>query len=1157
METKVAFKTLDIDKTKNEKEIREAYMNMLSVTNPEDDPEGFKRLREAYEVALAYTREEEQEKEYVPVTDVDFFLEDVKAVYNNINTRFDIDEWKRLLDDPICEGLDTSLEIRERILVFLMDNYQISHEVWALLDKVFEFTVDKEALQQQFPEDFLGYMFRHIEERDVFPYALLKYTEEDLLGEEPEPDTYLNSMFEIKQRIDSMEYVSENITEEQLSERTASLEKCLNELKDLDVYGVYHPHTDVEIMRIAVLTDDMKLAEELCNKIIDYVDRSVYLAIYVGEVLNKLGDKEQAFKIWSDVVEIWPDYYRARYNRVVYYMEKEMYYEARKEMEELFQINENDDRIYEMLKTANAAMIEEFKEKLEKGEDHEHYKGYELKLEYAWCLFQNERDQEAIEFMKSNPPAEAEDEFGFNNILGRTLYKNKKYEEALPYLLRWRELLWEMKEDGTDRTKRRIERKAMASGMISGVYYELGDMDKAIEYAEEAIDVAGVQDDLLQAMNQKSYYLFKNKEYEKCIDVCEKILKIDSNYYPAIVNHQKSAFEIYNAQMVVDDYHRAVDIYPYYFKPYHLAAKVFFFYDQYKDSMEVIERAEENGVELSADMKFFKAKNIRSVAENEEDREKAFEIIQELLAQKTERDQKPNDDEQNDGDNLEWDIEDDSEINYELALLYWDSNNLEKAAEYLNKAMDENQSRKQYKIVFADLCCEQENYKQALYYYDESKSAYEDNPSLYYGYANCYNALGKRDLEIENLEKVLTIRKVYSDTCERLSDLYMENYRITNDRAEFDKAIDCATRQVEENPHPYYYVHRGLIYMNAFDIDEAIADFKEALKLNDKDWAAWNNLGCCYKYTNKYEKGIECFEKALEIINSNNEKEVLPYSNMADCYEGLYNMEKAVECYKLDLELMDPNRLTYYEEIGRIQSDLGKSKEAIEAYKKCGGSELNWNIGDVYLNAGNYRKALHYYKKNVESNRKEDPSDLARAFRRLACAYSDFFYKSTKDIDKGIKFALEALECGDDPYERYESARIVAKLYFLKRDFDNAKSYAQEAVKHFSQMEQKSPEDYMSYKPFGPIRISAWAWIQLCLGNREKAFELFEQIDEQLVCRRCHRSQCYEKPCHLGDIYMALGEYEKAKEQYLESLRRDKYYTEAKIKLKKLEELLK
>ncbi len=70
MEKNMIFAVLGIAETKNEDEIKSAYRAGLAGNNPEDDPEGFRRLREAYEQALALARQKEgdgqEEEEYTP-----------------------------------------------------------------------------------------------------------------------------------------------------------------------------------------------------------------------------------------------------------------------------------------------------------------------------------------------------------------------------------------------------------------------------------------------------------------------------------------------------------------------------------------------------------------------------------------------------------------------------------------------------------------------------------------------------------------------------------------------------------------------------------------------------------------------------------------------------------------------------------------------------------------------------------------------------------------------------------------------------------------------------------------------------------------------------------------------------------------------------------
>ena len=57
MDKKLAFQILGLSETREEGIIRQGYLTLLKDTNPEDDPEGFKRLREAYEEALRWYRD--------------------------------------------------------------------------------------------------------------------------------------------------------------------------------------------------------------------------------------------------------------------------------------------------------------------------------------------------------------------------------------------------------------------------------------------------------------------------------------------------------------------------------------------------------------------------------------------------------------------------------------------------------------------------------------------------------------------------------------------------------------------------------------------------------------------------------------------------------------------------------------------------------------------------------------------------------------------------------------------------------------------------------------------------------------------------------------------------------------------------------------------
>ena len=97
------WKILEIEKTKDETTIRDAYRKKLVMVNPEEDQKGFMELRKAYEEALAYSKkpeeeEEEEEKEKSwPDNDIGRFMKRADSFYQDINLRSNEEEWKSLL----------------------------------------------------------------------------------------------------------------------------------------------------------------------------------------------------------------------------------------------------------------------------------------------------------------------------------------------------------------------------------------------------------------------------------------------------------------------------------------------------------------------------------------------------------------------------------------------------------------------------------------------------------------------------------------------------------------------------------------------------------------------------------------------------------------------------------------------------------------------------------------------------------------------------------------------------------------------------------------------------------------------------------------------------------------------------------------------------
>lgn len=1126
MEKQMAFHVLGLKETKEEPAIQEAYRGLLKQTNPEDDPEGFKRLREAYEAAVAWARKPEEQAQGEK-TDIDKWIDRADLVYKNIYTRCQPEAWKEILDDPICEDLDTSLQAREAMLAYFMDHIYLPNAIWKLVDKQFQIIEDRENLEQQFPKDFLNYVTYYIQNDEFINYSLFKILDE----EQMDADAYIRNFLGVKRLVDQGE-----------------IGECRKQLDALKAFGVYHPYEDVEMLRVLYIlmekakpempegktleeTPGGEEAVRIMEKLLENYGEDGYVQLHCGIGKWTMGREEEAARLWETILEKYPPHYMAKLYLVRYLMKKEEYRRAKEKILELLEVDGNDEQVIECLHGVNDALIKEYDEKKREAKEQGRDLEFEDAVELARCYYQNEKSEEAISILEKLTPDDQQ-EYEYASLFGRVLYRADQYERACPQLKRWLELIRQTPEDDDEEHKKRRSREFRACHILSGCCHETGDREQAMDYVEQAIRVAKNQEDMVSAMQYKAYMLFTYEEYEKCIDSCDQVIKENERYFPAYLQRQEAAYKLKKGQQVVDDYYNAINLYNGYYKPYLLAAQTFFYHDQYEDAKGVLDRAQENGVEFSDNMKLYQVKILRNLAEKKEDRELPFSIIRGLL----ETVKSP-----------ETDIEDLSEMEYELALLYWDDGDLDKAVEYLNLAIEKNPDRMQYHMVGGHIYLDKKAYKKALEEYNIASADYGESPSLHYNCGVCQEELGLKELAMECYKKALEYKEGYRDACEKIANYYKDRYNRFYDKADFELALSYINRQLAVRENCYYLVERGRIYMSAYKLKEAIKDFEKALEYVENDWASYNNMGCCYKYMGQFEKAIQCLEKSVECMGE--DKSVLPYSNMADCYEALKQYDKAIECYEKDLELF-PDRKVFRKEIGLLYQYMGDYDNALKYFEmEPGLDDYYENTANIYFLQGKKKLAIQTYEEGIRKASKENKSDR---FSDLA-----YFYRHVlRDTKKAEYYYKKALSTATDDDDRHELEWKMAALYFTIGKKDNAKLFARKALEHFNKAGNGTEANYLDYLQYRPARLMRFGWIYICLGETEKGLTMFRQMTQCWRCRHCRHKECFEAYQYLGRYYETTGEYEKALEYYEKAYEINDQDLVSEISIEKVKELM-
>lgn len=194
---------------------------------------------------------------------------------------------------------------------------------------------------------------------------------------------------------------------------------------------------------------------------------------------------------------------------------------------------------------------------------------------------------------------------------------------------------------------------------------------------------------------------------------------------------------------------------------------------------------------------------------------------------------------------------------------------------------------------------------------------------------------------------------------------------------DYDGAIGKYNAALKLEKHEFYFYQRGLAERRARKVDESIASFDEALKINPKFAAGYVALAGSWFSKNDYQKAIDNYEKAIkETPTLGPAKKGLAAALVARAAELVNNgeTEGALGLTKRALE-NDPNfdkahiiMAQAYNKDGKYNEAISAATEALKHIKGPKGAAY-FEMGLAYRNLGNTAKA-----KDAFTNAKKDPT---------------------------------------------------------------------------------------------------------------------------------------------------------------------------------------
>lgn len=169
---------------------------------------------------------------------------------------------------------------------------------------------------------------------------------------------------------------------------------------------------------------------------------------------------------------------------------------------------------------------------------------------------------------------------------------------------------------------------------------------------------------------------------------------------------------------------------------------------------------------------------------------------------------------------------------------------------------------------------------------------------------------------------------------------------------------------------PSVYKERGNIYFGQGNIEKAIDNYSNAIRLKSDDIEAYFNRGLAYHRSMKYHEAIQDYERVIQV----NTKYQNAYANLGVCYRLLKEYGKSLQNLNRALEL-NPNFEFALIHRGITHVEMNKIDLALADLKKA--EQINPNspenlfgLGFVYGRIGDYKKAIEYYKKAIEKGDK-------------------------------------------------------------------------------------------------------------------------------------------------------------------------------------------
>ena len=203
-------------------------------------------------------------------------------------------------------------------------------------------------------------------------------------------------------------------------------------------------------------------------------------------------------------------------------------------------------------------------------------------------------------------------------------------------------------------------------------------------------------------------------------------------------------------------------------------------------------------------------------------------------------------------------------------------------------------------------------------------------------------------------------------------------------QARYKEASDSFAKAVIKNskdPLPYLLLGAALYWTG--QVDSAVSEYKEALRLDPKNAMAYQLLGIASGWKGDVSQAQEYFLTA----NALDPNKADTHMNLGSTYAVQLKLDKALEHFRRAVELA-PREPLYQYQLGTLYEAMGRDEQAETSFKKALRlfpyyEDAQLSLVALYEKLGQPQDALKYYKKAVRTKPGDYVARLRYAFLLL------------------------------------------------------------------------------------------------------------------------------------------------------------------------------